>query len=217
MSFTPEHARDRLRAIAMPDLAALAGRPPAGDHLLNPGLAWGEEARLKDAAVLIPVVLRQPEVTVLMTTRTAHLSSHAGQVAFPGGRVDPDDASPIAAALREADEEIGLAADLVEPLGYLDLYLSNSGYRIAPVLALVRPGFTLTPNPQEVENTFEVPLAFLMNPANHHMTSRFWKGLDRHYYEMPYDGHRIWGVTAGIIRRFWERLHAGAAGAAGRP
>lgn len=209
MSYSPQAARARLSAIAAPSLDVVAARAPAGDHVLNPTLEWGADAPLKDAAVLIPVVLRQPEVTVLLTTRTAHLSSHAGQVAFPGGRVDAEDASPIAAALREADEEIGLGADHIEPLGYLDLYLSNSGYRIAPVIALVRPGFSLTPNPDEVDNTFEVPLSFLMNPANHVMTSRFWKGLDRHYYEMPYDGHRIWGVTAGIIRRFWERMQQG--------
>jgi 8-oxo-dGTP pyrophosphatase MutT (NUDIX family) len=144
---------------------------------------------------------------VLLTLRTESLSSHAGQIAFPGGRIDPGDASPLAAALREADEEIGLKRDYIEPLGYLDLYLSGTGYRIAPTVARVRPGFQLSVNPAEVADTFEVPLAFVMGPENHQRHSREWRGMMRSYYAMPFGDRYIWGVTAGILRNLYERLY----------
>jgi 8-oxo-dGTP pyrophosphatase MutT (NUDIX family) len=206
IDFSPAATRARLAAIAAPDLSALSRREPGGDHVLNPSLGHPDGARLKDAAVLIPIVLHPGEASVLLTTRTPTLSSHAGEVAFPGGRVDADDGSPIRTALREAQEEIGLDATTISPVGYLDLYLSNSGYRITPVLATLTPGFTLTPNPDEVANVFEVPLGFLMAPENHHRRSRHWRGIERYFYEMPFEQHRIWGVTAGIIRRFYERM-----------
>jgi 8-oxo-dGTP pyrophosphatase MutT (NUDIX family) len=138
---------------------------------------------------------------VLLTQRTAHLKDHAGQISFP-------DVSPMAAALREAQEEIGLAAERIEPIGYLDLYLTTFGYRIVPLVARVTPGFSLVLNRDEVDDAFEVPLAFLMAPENHQRNSRDWNGLTRHFYEMPYGERYIWGATAGIVRNLWERIYA---------
>lgn len=178
-----------------------------GDHNLEPAMrAMADMRPIRPAAVLVPVVDRS-EPTVLLTLRTEQLSSHAGQIAFPGGRIDPEDASPQDAALREAEEEIGLDRRHVEPLGYLDVYLSGTGYRIAPTVARVEPGFHLTINPAEVADTFEVPLAFVMGPENHQRHSREWRGMMRSYYAMPFGDRYIWGVTAGILRNLYERLY----------
>jgi 8-oxo-dGTP pyrophosphatase MutT (NUDIX family) len=175
----------------------------------DPSLAaFLEGLTLRDAAVLVGVSDRGSGASILLTRRTDHLSAHAGQVAFPGGKIDPDDAGPVEAALREAEEEIGLSPAAVEPLGLLDPYISNSGYRIVPVVALVSPGAPLRPNPDEVADVFEVPLAFLMTPENHLLESRPWRGQDRRYYAMPYEGRRIWGVTAGIIRLLHDQVYA---------
>lgn len=188
---------------ALHDLSAPAAR---GDLDLNPE-TWAKAgvAAVRPAAVLIAVVDRAAP-TVILTTRTDDLPSHAGQVAFPGGKIDKGDATPAAAALREAFEEIGLEPGLVEPLGYLDLYLTFSGFRILPTVARVAPGFALTPNSREVADVFEVPLKFLMTPENHVLKSRDWKGILRHYYEIPYQDRYIWGVTAGILRNLYERI-----------
>jgi 8-oxo-dGTP pyrophosphatase MutT (NUDIX family) len=178
-----------------------------GDHNLEPAIqAIADMRPIRPAAVLIPVVDR-PDPTVLLTLRTESLSDHAGQIAFPGGRIDPGDVSPQAAALREAEEEIGLDHRYIEPLGYLDLYLSGTGYRIVPTVARVAPGFHLRINPAEVAATFEVPLAFVMGPENHQRHSREWRGMMRSYYAMPFGEHYIWGVTAGILRNLYERLY----------
>lgn len=180
-----------------------------GDHRWNPGLrdAIVREG-LRDAAVLVPVVDHGPEATVILTQRNANLRSHSGQVAFPGGRIDAGDASAEAAALRETMEEIGLPGERVEVIGRLPDYVTGSGYRIAPVLSVVRPGFHLHLNPAEVDAAFEVPLSFLMDPANHHRQSRTWNEQRRYFYEMPFGERYIWGVTAGIIRTLYERLYA---------
>jgi 8-oxo-dGTP pyrophosphatase MutT (NUDIX family) len=172
-----------------------------------------EGAPARPAAVLIPVVARS-EATVLLTQRSSDLSNHSGQIAFPGGKIDPDDATPLAAALREAEEEIGLSRSYVHPLGYLEPFLSRTGYLITPVVGLVEPGFHLTLNPREVTEAFEVPLAFLMDPSNHQRQSREWNGQRRQFYAMPYGERYIWGITAGILRNLWERLSdpAGVAG-----
>ena len=180
-----------------------------GDHVLNPGiLHFLESLKLRDAAVLIPVVDDGPETRVILTQRTAHLRKHSGQVAFPGGSIDAGDGSAEVAALREAQEEIGLDPAFVETLCRLPDYLTMTGFRITPVLALVTPGFVLSANPDEVDHIFDVPLSFLMDPAHHRIDSRVWQEADRFFYTMPYENHPIWGVTAGIIRTLYERLYA---------
>jgi 8-oxo-dGTP pyrophosphatase MutT (NUDIX family) len=189
---------------ALRDLTAPAVR---GDLDLDPE-TWKKAGIVasKPAAVLVPVVDRSTP-TVILTQRTADLPSHAGQIAFPGGKIEAGDATPVGAALREAEEEIGLASRLVEPLGYLDLYLTFSGFRILPTVARVQPDFALALNQSEVTEAFEVPLEFLMTPANHRRMSRDWKGIIRHYYEIPYQDRYIWGVTAGILRNLYERVY----------
>lgn len=180
-----------------------------GDHRMNPGIApLLSKDRLRDAAVLVPVIDHGSEASVLLTQRSAALRSHSGQVAFPGGKIDPTDPSPEAAALREAYEEVGLAGDRVEIVGRMPDYLTATGYRIAPVLSVVKPDFALSLNPDEVAGAFEVPLSFLMEAQNHRRGSRVWMDRERFFYEMPYGGHHIWGVTAGIIRVIYERLYA---------
>lgn len=181
----------------------------ASDFDLNPeliaDLAVMEAPR--PAAVLVPVI-RRPVLTVLLTQRTDSLTKHAGQIAFPGGKVDGPDETPVAAALREANEEIGLDPSAVEPLGYLDGYRTGTGYHVIPVVALVDPAVYLKLNPVEVAEAFEVPLAFLMDAANHQHASRPWRGRERYFYAIPYETRYIWGVTAGILRNMQQRLFA---------
>jgi 8-oxo-dGTP pyrophosphatase MutT (NUDIX family) len=160
---------------------------------------------LVPAAVLIPVVVRS-ELSVLLTQRTESLKRHAGQIAFPGGRMEPTDRDPIATALREAEEEIGLAPSFVEPLGYLDAYRTGTGFRIFPIVSLVREGFTLKLDAREVADAFEVPLAFLMDEANHRTEARSWRGQERRFYAMPFEQRYIWGATAGIMKNMHKRL-----------
>ncbi|MDQ0473623.1 CoA pyrophosphatase [Labrys wisconsinensis] len=201
-------ARRRLRP-APPPVGAEAEAPAIGDHSFSPDLAAEAPAGPgKPAAVLIGVVEHPDGATVLLTRRSTALRSHSGQIAFPGGRIDPGDDGPLAAALREAQEEIGLPPAHVAPLGYLDLYLTTSGFRVVPVVALIAPGFALTLNPAEVDEAFECPLAFLMDPANHRRESREWRGAMRSYYAMPFEDRYIWGVTAGILRTLYDRIYA---------
>ena len=178
---------------------------PKGDHALDEikFLPGGEP---KAAAVLVPVIAHPDEATILLTQRATGLRAHSGQIAFPGGRLD-DGEAPLAAALREAEEEIGLDAGHIRPLGYLDAYLSGTGYLVTPVVALVAPGAPLSLNPLEVTETFEVPLGFLMDPARHEIHEREWNGFLRRYYAIPFGERYIWGVTAGIIRNMYERLY----------
>lgn len=186
------------------------GQPDYGDHRFNPGhprLRVNRD-KLRGAAVLIPVVDHGPEATVILTKRAETLRSHTGQVAFPGGRIDASDPTPEFTALRETAEEIGLENGYIDVVGRMPDYVSGTGYRIAPVLSVVKPGFHLHLNPDEVDTAFEVPLRFLMDPANHQQGSRMWNDLEWMFYEMPYGGQRIWGVTAGIIRTLYERLYA---------
>jgi 8-oxo-dGTP pyrophosphatase MutT (NUDIX family) len=164
------------------------------------------EQPVRPAAVLIPVV-DHPEPTVLLTQRSAHLNDHAGQISFPGGKIDATDASPLDAALREAEEEIGLSREFIDPIGYLDLYATGFGFRILPTVARIRPGFKLRVSEAEVDDAFEVPLAFLMDPANHQVHSKEFRGMERSYYAMPFAERYIWGATAGILRVLYERIY----------
>jgi 8-oxo-dGTP pyrophosphatase MutT (NUDIX family) len=202
-----DRARARLSLEVPRALTDPTAEGARGDLDLNPDI-WaraGVKAE-RPAAVLIPIIDRN-EPTVLLTLRTAELASHAGQVAFPGGKIDPADESPVAAALREAREETGLPPTLIEPIGYLDLYLTFSGFRILPTVARVKPDFSLALNPREVTEAFEVPLKFLMTPANHQRKTRDWNGFARDYYAIPYQNRYIWGITAGILRNLYERVY----------
>ncbi len=206
-SFRALARRKLRRTLAVADLTrpetlnssdfSLSGLAPDADLL----------ARARPAAVLAPVVARPGGLSVLLTIRASHLRSHSGQIAFPGGKIDPGEA-PLAAALREAWEEVGLDSHFVEPLGWLDPYLTGTGFRIAPLVALVDPGFALSINAREVDEAFETPLAFLMDAANHRVDEREWQGRVRRFYAMPHEGRYIWGATAGILRNMYEKLFA---------
>lgn len=160
------------------------------------------------AAVLIPLVQRPQGLTILLTMRTDHLSSHAGQVSFPGGRSEAFDASAIATALRETEEEVGLAREHIEVLGCLPDYLTGTGYQVTPVVGLVTPPFELRADPSEVAEIFEVPLAFLMDGLNHQRLSVALPGGRRSFYAMPYERFYIWGATAGMLRNLFHLLRA---------
>ncbi len=163
------------------------------------------------AAVLVPLVAR-PEPTLLLTQRTSHLSNHSGQIAFPGGKVDETDVDVVDAALREAEEEVGLARDHVQVLGTLPIYTTGTAFIITPVVAWVQPGFTLVPNAGEVADVFEVPLSFILNPANHRRHAFEFEGVRREWFSMPWqDGateRYIWGATAGMLRNFYRFMAA---------
>ncbi len=176
---------------------------PGTDKMLE---IIAREQPVRPAAVLIPVVDHK-EPTVLLTQRSPNLSEHAGQIAFPGGKIDATDASPRDAAVREAWEEVGLDGSFIDPIGYLGVYGTGFGFRILPTVARVRPGFKLTINHSEVVDAFEVPLSFLMNPANHQIHSKDFRGMERSYYAMPYAERYIWGATAGILRVLYERIY----------
>jgi 8-oxo-dGTP pyrophosphatase MutT (NUDIX family) len=202
-----DRARARLRFDIPPGLTDASVVPPSGDEGTDRMLQIvAREQPIRPAAVLIPVV-DHAQPTVLLTQRAAHLNDHPGQISFPGGKIDPTDASPLDAALREAEEEIGLPREFIEPIGYLDLYATSFGFRILPTVARVTPGFRLRVNEAEVDDAFEVPLAFLMDPANHQRHSKEFRGMERWYYAMPFAERYIWGATAGILRVLYERIY----------
>ncbi|MFK0162377.1 CoA pyrophosphatase [Rhizobium sp. NPDC090279] len=210
MNEFPLYSADEFRRRALHQ----SGRPVElawrdhGDHRLNPEtISQVADLKLKDAAVLVPVVDSGDDAKVIFTLRTSTLRKHSGQIAFPGGAIDPEDASPEMAAVREAGEEIGLADIFIEPVGRLPHYLAATGFRITPILAVVKPGFHLALNPTEVEDAFEVPLSFLMDPGHHVTDTMLWQGTERHFYRMPYEQRMIWGITAGIVRTLYERLY----------
>jgi 8-oxo-dGTP pyrophosphatase MutT (NUDIX family) len=181
--------------------------PRRGDHDIDPVMEKIAAVRpIRPAAVLVAIVERG-EPMVLLTQRTAHLKEHSGQISFPGGKIDAGE-TPLQAALRETEEEIGLSRDTLDPLGYLDLYMTTLGYRIVPVLARLAPPFKLALNKDEVDEVFEVPLSFLMEPNNLQRHSREWQGMTRSYYAIPFEKRYIWGVTAGILRNLHERIYA---------
>jgi 8-oxo-dGTP pyrophosphatase MutT (NUDIX family) len=201
-----DRSRARLRFDVPPGLIDPNIVPKSGDQGTDRMLQIiAQERPIRPAAVLIPIV-DHPQPTVLLTQRSAHLNDHAGQISFPGGKIDATDASPLDAALREAEEEVGLIREFIDPIGYLDLYGTAFGFRILPTVARVRPGFKLRINASEVDDAFEVPLAFLMDPANHQVHSKEFRGMERSYYAMPFAERYIWGATAGILRVLYERI-----------
>ena len=160
------------------------------------------------AAVLVPLVRRGDDASMLLTRRNEGLRTHAGQVAFPGGRIESDDANAIAAALRETEEETGIARGLVRPLGFLDCFETISGFGVTPVVAEVSPDYVLAPDPREVAEVFEVPLAFLLDIANLRRSEIEWRGRRREIYEYDYDGRRIWGATAAMLVNLLRRMES---------
>jgi 8-oxo-dGTP pyrophosphatase MutT (NUDIX family) len=196
----------RLRSRLDPLDAMSSAHPPRSDNDLNPD--WDEPAPpSREAAVLAAIIKRPGAWTMLLTERSHELAMHSGQIAFPGGRIDAGDASPLDAALRETWEEVGLARAFIEPIGAWDRYRTITGYHVTPIAALVEPGFTLTTDPREVASVFEAPLDFLMYPANHEKREAEFRGRRRFYWAIPYEGHFIWGATAGMIRALYERLY----------
>lgn len=177
-----------------------APKPGArSDFDLNPVSAPEMDGQIyRPAAVLVPIVDRQSP-HILLTKRSSDLPKHAGQVSFPGGRIDPGDADAAAAALRETEEEVGIGAQHIDMIGELDRYRTGTGFEITPKIGVVRPDFDLRPEPGEVDAVFEVPLEFIMNRSNHQLQTAMWKGLERRYYTMPYDGYHIWGATAAML------------------
>jgi len=181
--------------------------PPAWTHEGSERALPGREGRAPTpASVLVPLVLRPNGLTVLLTQRTAHLTDHAGQISFPGGRAETYDRDAIDTALRESEEEIGLDRRHVEILGTLPQYLTGTGYCVTPVVGLVQPPFEVTADPSEVAAIFEVPLSFLMDGANHQRLSADLPGGRRTFYAMPYEGYFIWGATAGMLRNLFHFL-----------
>lgn len=204
----------------LPAVSAARLQPEALRQRFVSPPSWQPEVRVEprftarvpvQAAVLVPVVMRE-QPTVLLTQRTIHLANHSGQIAFPGGKVDDTDADATMTALREAEEEVGLAARFVQVLGTLPIYTTGSAFIVTPVVALVQPGFILTPNTGEVADVFEVPLVFLMNPAHHQRHSLVAEGQQRDWFSIPYrdEGMErfIWGATAGMLRNFYRFLAA---------
>jgi 8-oxo-dGTP pyrophosphatase MutT (NUDIX family) len=189
-------------------LARLAVAPPPGlrrgDHDLNPDML--PDRLLTRAAVLVPLVERSEGLTVLLTRRSDHLQDHAGQISFPGGRVEPGDVDALATALREAEEEIGLARALVTPIGRLDTYVTRTGFEVTPVIGLVAPPSSLAPDPFEVAEVFEVPLAFILDPASRQRHSRIYAGKTRYFHVFPWRDYYIWGATAGMLVNLAELL-----------
>jgi 8-oxo-dGTP pyrophosphatase MutT (NUDIX family) len=209
--YSAEDFRRRVVERLQPDRGAATG-----DHAFNPDIA-DRFLRIerRPAAVLVPVIQREPEATLLLTERTSGMRSHGGQIAFPGGRIDPEDAGPEAAALREAEEEIGLTADFVETLCLGPDYLTGSGYHVAPVIAVVRPGFDLRVNPAEVADV--IRSAALVPDGTRPTTiaaAAYGRAATRYFFEMPYGDRYIWGITAGILRVLYERLYREPAEAA---
>lgn len=207
---------------------SLAGEPPIAPEQLTPDALrrrfsnppeWSPEIKIErlvrpmnrqltDAAVLIPIVLREDGPTLLLTQRTAHLNDHAGQISFPGGRVETTDTSPADTALRETDEEVGLDRRHIEVIGMLPDYHTGTGFRVMPVVGLVQPPFETRADPFEVAEIFEVPLAFLMNGMHHQRRTAEFPTGRRTFYVMPYQRFFIWGATAGMLRNLFHFLRA---------
>lgn len=210
-----EYTADELRWLAKSALrqevpaSAFDFSLPSGrsDFDLNPNYHEDLSVVPRAAAVLIAVINHENGARVLLTRRPENMASHPGQVAFPGGKVEKSDANIVAAALREAQEEVGLDPSLVDIIGYLDTYQTGSGFRITPVVGLVPSSYQLVLDRREVDEAFEVPLEFLMTVENHQKHSRIWQGKNRAYYAMPYGDKFIWGATAGMLKNFYDRIY----------
>ncbi|WP_416897285.1 MAG: CoA pyrophosphatase [Minwuia sp.] len=197
---TPDEIRRRLARDASPDWGH-------SDYDLTPEQRRGDRP-LREAAVLVPIIDRPDGPTVLLTRRTAHLSSHAGQISFPGGRREERDPSPEATALRETEEEVGIDPSLVDVVGMLDIYTTVTNYAVTPVVGIVAPDFRPKPDPYEVAEVFETPLAFLLDSKNHHRHTGWFNGVPRKWWAMPYNDYYIWGATAGMLMNLHARLSA---------
>lgn len=200
---TLQEIERRLMATLPSDAQMLAGDHAFQSDWVDPG----EKQALRDAAVLVPIVDRPTGLTVVLTKRADHLNAHAGQVAFPGGRIEDSDGSAEAAALRETEEEIGLSRDFITIKGELERYRTGTGFSIQPIVGFVEPGFKLDVHAGEVAEVFEVPFDFLMDPENHLRHSAVWQGKRREYYAMPYGDYYIWGATAGMLVNFYKRVY----------
>jgi len=208
----------RTRALSAADVVARLARAPhlrpsveteaRGDHDLNPG--FHPRQPLVPAAVLVPLIDHPAGLTVLLTLRTLHLHDHAGQVSFPGGRIEPGDTDAAAAALRETMEEVGLKPERVRLVGRLDTYVTRTGYHVTPLVGLIVPPLDLAIDPEEVAEAFEVPLDFLLDPANRRRDSRIYQGVERQFWAMPFGRHYIWGATAGMLMNLIDILGGAA-------
>ena len=186
--------------------AAAFRRELQSDRELNPGMVSPPSTALRPAAVLVPLIDHSHGMSVLLTQRTAHLTAHAGQISFPGGRIEEDDPDAIAAALRETEEEVGLPRDRVSVVGRLDTYLTGTGFEITPIVGIVAPPFPLSIDPFEVAEAFEVPLSFILDKRNHERIERESGAHRRAFFVLPYEGRNIWGATAGILVNLAEVL-----------
>jgi 8-oxo-dGTP pyrophosphatase MutT (NUDIX family) len=207
MPFTTRVDFDQRAATRLAPVDAVIEAAVRTDHDLNPDWPRPEQKIYRKAAVLVALIDRGDDYGVLLTLRPDSMAQHAGQIAFPGGRIESDDLTPLAAALREGSEEVGIDPLSVTILGQGDPYLTGTGFSIAPFVGVLPPGFTPQPHPREVADVFETPLSFLMNPANHQRHEREYKGALRAYYAMPHNGRYIWGATAGMIKSLYDRLY----------
>jgi 8-oxo-dGTP pyrophosphatase MutT (NUDIX family) len=186
--------------------AAAFRRELQSDRELNPGMASAPSTALRPAAVLVPLIDHPGGMSVLLTQRTAHLTAHAGQISFPGGRIEADDSDEIAAALRETEEEVGLPRDRVSVIGRLDTYLTGTGFEITPIVGIIGPPYPISIDPFEVAEAFEVPLSFILDRRNHQRIERQSGAHRRAFFVLPYEGRNIWGATAGILVNLAEVL-----------
>ncbi|WP_323762402.1 CoA pyrophosphatase [Maricaulis sp.] len=198
--------RECLDPVDSPDL-----QPRQGDGFLDgkapPPSPEFADVDIRTAAVIAPLILHDGPPRLLLTERASHLPRHAGQISFPGGRIDPGGETAAEAAVRELEEEVGIARAHVELVGRFDSYATVTGYHVTPFVGVIRPGYTLRPDPGEVADVFETPFDFLMDPANHQRHSREWQGHVRHYYAMPWQERYIWGATAGMLKSLHDRLY----------
>lgn len=207
MPFTTREDFDQRAALRLAPIDAVLEARLRTDFDLNPEWRPPPNRTYRKAAVLVGLIDRGDDYGVVLTLRPESMAEHAGQIAFPGGRIEAGDPTPLAAALRESSEEVGVDPPSVTILGQGDPYLTGTGFSIAPFVGVLPPGFTPQPHPREVADVFETPLSFLMNPANHQRHEREYRGVLRAYYAMPHNGRYIWGATAGMIKSLYDRLY----------